>query len=73
MSSGRGWIALVAVYLGGRRPGGVLLACLFFGLLIALSNAAQGIAAAPAELLQALPYLATAIALVAWKRAERRL
>ena len=72
ISSGRGWIALVAVYLGGKRPGGVVLACLGFGLLIGLSNAAQGLAAAPAELLQAGPYLATALALVLWKRASRR-
>ena len=72
MSAGRGWIALVAVYLGGRRPGGVVLACLGFGLLIGVSNAAQGVAAAPAELLQAAPYLATAIALILWKRAAIR-
>jgi simple sugar transport system permease protein len=72
ISSGRGWIALVAVYLGGRSPRGVLAASLCFGLLIALSNAAQGFAILPAELLQALPYLATAVALVAWKRAGKR-
>jgi general nucleoside transport system permease protein len=72
MTNGRGWIALVAVFLGARRPGGVVLASLAFGLLFALSNLAQGLAspgaASGAELLQALPYVATAIALVAWKR-----
>ena len=72
ISSGRGWIALVAVYLGAKRPGGVVLACIGFGFLIALSDAAQGFAAAPAELLGALPYVATAIALTLWKRAARR-
>jgi simple sugar transport system permease protein len=75
MSTGRGWIALVAVFLGGRRPGGALLASLLFGLLFALANLAQGIgfpgAASGAELLQAVPYAATAIALVAWRRAKR--
>ena len=71
ISAGRGWIALVAVYLGAKRPGGVVLSCLGFGFLIALSNAAQGFAAAPAELLGALPYLATAVALTLWKRAAR--
>jgi ABC-type uncharacterized transport system permease subunit len=74
MTTGRGWIALVAVFLGGRRAGGVLLSCLLFGLLFALSNLAQGFAgdgaASGAELLQALPYLATALALIVWKRAE---
>ena len=74
MTTGRGWIALVAVFLGGRRAAGVVLACLLFGLLFALANLAQAFAgpgaAAGAELLQALPYLATAIALIAWKRAQ---
>jgi general nucleoside transport system permease protein len=72
ISAGRGWIALVAIYLGGKRPAGVLLACLCFGLLIAASNAAQGFGSAPPELLQALPYAATGLALALWKRAERR-
>jgi general nucleoside transport system permease protein len=76
MSAGRGWIALAAIYLGGRRPGGVVLSCLLFGFLFALSNMAQGFygtAATGAELLQALPYLATAVAFVLWKRRERAL
>ncbi|MDP3179468.1 MAG: hypothetical protein Q8M76_16275, partial [Spirochaetaceae bacterium] len=74
ISAGRGWIALVAVYLGGRRAGGVALACLGFGFLIAASNALQGGSSARsgAALLAALPYVATAIALIAWRRAARR-
>jgi general nucleoside transport system permease protein len=75
MSAGRGWIALVAVYLGGRRPAGVALSCLLFGFLFAVSNMAQGLyesAASGAALLQALPYLATAIAFVLWKRRSGR-
>ncbi len=71
LSAGRGWIALVAIYLGGKRPLGVILACLGLGLLIAVSNAAQGLGLT-AELLAALPFVATALALVAWKRLERR-
>ena len=75
MSTGRGWIALVAVFLGARTPGGTLLACLLFGLLFALANIAQGIglpgSSSGAELLQAVPYAVTAIALVAFKRAKR--
>lgn len=74
MTTGRGWIALVAVFLGGSRAGGVILSCLLFGCLFALANFAQGFAgsgaASMAELLQALPYLATALALIAFKRAE---
>jgi len=72
MSSGRGWIALVAIYLGGRRPGGVAAASLAFGALIALSNAAQAFRGAPAELLLGLPYAATALALVLARAAARR-
>jgi general nucleoside transport system permease protein len=81
MSTGRGWIALVAVFLGARRALGVASACLVFGILFALSNlaqafaspgSAQGIVADATELLQALPYIATALALVVWKRVERR-
>ncbi|MDA8411851.1 MAG: ABC transporter permease [Treponema sp.] len=59
MSAGRGWIALVAIYLGGRRPIGILAASLGFGALLSLSNRAQSIALLPPELLPALPYLVT--------------
>jgi len=81
MSTGRGWIALVAIFLGARRMLGVMAACIGFGVLFALSNLAQafagpgsapGIVADAAELLQALPYIMTALALVVWKRIERR-
>jgi ABC-type uncharacterized transport system permease subunit len=60
---------------------GVMAACIGFGVLFALSNLAQafagpgsapGIVADAAELLQALPYIMTALALVVWKRIERR-
>lgn len=76
MSTGRGWIALVAVFLGGRRTRGALVACLLFGLLLALANLAQGVAIPGAsylaELLPAIPYAATAIVLIAWQSAKRR-
>lgn len=76
MSTGRGWIALVAVFLGGKKPRGALVACLLFGLLLALANLAQGIAIPGAsylaQLLPAIPYAATAILLIAWQSANRR-
>lgn len=71
MSAGRGWIALAAIYLGGKKPGGIVASCLLFGALFALANLLQGLrgqVAENAELLQAIPYLATAIAFVLWKR-----
>jgi simple sugar transport system permease protein len=77
MTTGRGWIALVAVFLGGRRAWPVLLSCLVFGFLIALANFGQSVwngglgGGNAVELLQALPYIATAIALIAWRRIEK--
>lgn len=70
-SSGRGWIALVAVYLGGKRPGGVLAACFVFALASSLANFSQGFLEVPADFILALPYAITLLALIgaaAWKR-----
>jgi len=64
MSAGRGWIALVAVYLGGKRLGGTFAACALFALLLSLATRAQSLAGAPAELLMALPYFITAAVVV---------
>lgn len=61
MSAGRGWIALVAVYLGGKRLGGTFAACSMFALLLSLATRAQSMAGAPVELLMALPYFITAV------------
>ncbi len=74
MSAGRGWIALAAIYLGGRKPAGIIASCLLFGSLFALSNLLQGsggLVAENAELLQAMPYLASALAFILWKRRGR--
>lgn len=68
ISAGRGWIALVAIYLGGRKPAGVLAACFAFALAESFSNHAQGFSGAlriPPEAILAIPYLATLAALVA--------
>lgn len=62
VAAGRGWIALVVVYLGRKNPLGLALASLGFGLLFALSNAAQALISSPPELIMALPYAATAAA-----------
>lgn len=63
-TAGRGWIALVAVYLGGRNPAGVLAACFVFALASSLANYAQGFLSVPADFILALPYLITLAALV---------
>lgn len=64
MSAGRGWIALVAVYLGGKKLGGTLVASALLGLLLSLSTRAQALSAIPAELLMAAPYFFTALVVV---------
>lgn len=64
MSGGRGFIALAAVVLAGWRPGRATLACAAFAVLDAVQVVLQGQARAFEGLLQALPYLATLVALV---------
>jgi simple sugar transport system permease protein len=64
MSSGKGWIALVVIFLGGRKPLGILFAAFVFGLTEAFSNYAQGILNIPADFILALPYIFTLLAMV---------
>ncbi len=62
--SGRGFIALAAVIFGRWNAGGILLACLFFGLCDALQIKLQvsGIAI-PYQFFQMIPYVATVVIL----------
>jgi len=66
MTSGRGFIALAAMIFGKWHPVGALLASLFFGLTEAIQIQASsiGLGFIPSEFLQAIPYIATIIALV---------
>lgn len=67
MTSGRGFIALAALILGGWRPIPATLACLVFGLFEALQLQLQGStlfgANIPSQAWNALPYIVTLIAL----------
>lgn len=67
MTSGRGFIALAALIIGGWRPIPTLIACLAFGFLQALQIVLQGSHVGgfevPREAWLCLPYLATIIAL----------
>lgn len=67
MTAGRGFIALAALILGGWRPIPAAIACLGFGLLEATQLQLQGSdllgANVPSQVWNALPYLATLIAL----------
>ncbi|NLA92988.1 MAG: ABC transporter permease [Spirochaetales bacterium] len=64
MTSGKGWIALVVIFLGQKRPLGLLLAAFVFGIADAFSNYAQGALAIPAEFILALPYVFTLLVMI---------
>jgi len=64
MSSGRGWIALVAIFLGARKPQGILAASFIFALAEAFSNHTQGFLAIPSGFILAFPYVCTLIAMI---------
>jgi general nucleoside transport system permease protein len=71
MTAGKGWIALVVIFLGGRKPQGLLAAAFVFGLAEALSNYAQGLRNVPADFILAMPYLLTLLAMIlvsVWKK-----
>ncbi|MDR2784655.1 MAG: ABC transporter permease [Treponema sp.] len=59
ISAGRGWIALVIIFLGNRRPLGLFAAALLFGVAESFSNYAQGIFDIPADFILAIPYIFT--------------
>ncbi len=70
VSSGRGWIALVIIYLGRRTPIGILLGSIVFGLVGFLSNYLQANSSIPGGLLLAMPFFVTVLALIAYSLIE---
>lgn len=64
MSSGRGWIALVLIWLGFRHPLGILISSYFFSSIMIISNMAQGSSFLSPAMLKTLPYIAALIAFV---------
>ena len=73
VSAGRGWIALVAIYLGNRTPWGIVAASFVFGLAESLADYAQGATHIPADFILALPYLITVVAMIlyaVWRHAR---
>lgn len=63
MTSGRGWIAVVAVMLGRANPFGVLGAVLLFGFAEAFGFRLQG-NGLPVQVTDALPFIVTILVLV---------
>jgi simple sugar transport system permease protein len=64
MSAGKGWIALVVIFLGGRKPLGLLAAAFVFGVADVFSNYAQGLLRIPADFILAFPYVCTLLAMI---------
>jgi simple sugar transport system permease protein len=57
-------VALVVIFLGNRKPGGILIAALIFGLAEAFSNYAQGIFQVPADFILAIPNIFTLLEMI---------
>ena len=72
ISAGRGWIALVIVYLGYRTPAGLAVAALFFGIMEAVAVRAQSVLGVPPTVLLALPYVLTVVAFVSYAALRNR-
>ena len=66
ITSGRGWIALVAIYLGNKTPLGIVIASFVFGFAESFSNYAQGAIKIPADFILAIPYVVTVIAMIGY-------
>ena len=64
MTAGKGWIALVVIFLGMRKPLGLIAAAFVYGLAEAFSNYAQGLFKIPADFILAMPYLLALVALI---------
>jgi len=73
ISAGRGWIALVAIYLGNKNPLGIVIASFVFGFAESISNYMQGAVNIPTDFVLAFPYLATVLAMIfysIWRHAK---
>ncbi len=72
ITAGRGWIALVAIFLGQRRPAGILAAAFIFAFSEAFSNYAQGAWNVPSDFLLAIPYAISLFAIIFYSVFETR-
>ena len=70
VTSGRGWIALVIVYLGRMKPLGILIGSVVFGFVDYISNNLQATSNIPSGLLLSLPFFATVAALTLYSIVE---
>ena len=64
ITAGKGWIALVIIFLGQKKPIGLLVASFIFGFSEAFSNYAQGLWDIPSDFILAIPYVFTLAAII---------
>jgi len=72
ITAGKGWIALVVIFLGNKKPFGLLIAAVVFGFADAFSNYAQGALNVPADFILAIPYVFTLIAMLGFSIYAKR-
>ena len=72
ITAGKGWIALVVIFLGNKKPLGLLIAAVVFGFADAFSNYAQGALNVPADFILAIPYVFTLIAMLGFSIYAKR-
>ena len=74
ITAGRGWIALVAIFLGRKKPLGVAAACFFFALTESFAVRMQDWVDAPGvgTLIWAIPYAVTLAAVVIYRIIQDR-
>lgn len=72
ISAGKGWIALVAIYLGDKKPVPILMACFLFALAETFSDTAQGIIEIPATIILSFPYIITVLVLIFYSILKNR-
>lgn len=72
LTGGLGFIAFAAVMFGRATPSGTIIASVLFGVALALSIQLQGTGIIDQQLLQALPYVATVVALAFQSIRQRR-
>jgi simple sugar transport system permease protein len=68
ITGGKGWLALAAMYVGGRTYPGLAGACLLFAVAESAANLIQGINGIPQEWSLALPFVVTLLFLAFSRR-----
>ena len=68
MSGGRGWLAIVAIFLGGRAPWGIFIASLFIGITFTLAHLFQVSINMDPEIAMIIPYIASILFLIFYKK-----